>query len=65
MDSEGNMERLNMAAADHSHVQLTFEQELYMEVRTPNWDQQKKIYPEKVLLTSLFYIESRMTLWAK
>lgn len=36
MDSEGNMERLNMASADHSHVQLTFEQKLYMEVRTPN-----------------------------
>ena len=28
MDSEGNMERFNMAAADHNHAQLTFEQKI-------------------------------------
>ena len=28
MDSEGNMERFNMATADHSHAQLTFEQKI-------------------------------------
>ena len=28
MDSEGNMERFNMAADDHSHSQLTFEQKI-------------------------------------
>ena len=28
MDSEGNMERFNMAAADQSHAQLTFEQKI-------------------------------------
>ena len=28
MDSGGNMERFNMAAADHNHAQLTFEQKI-------------------------------------
>ena len=28
MDSKGNIERLNMAAADHNHAQLTFEQKI-------------------------------------